>query len=327
MNAAELVKKMNVILEQEYNVHSKPVCGKTLRTQRETVEALINLHKRLSGNLGRSFEELLLGNPIPCISHLPFELFLRIGKIESAFMIFLKPGEALIEKFRMLNRLEMVLRNDSNFTDKKLEIIKNYLLQAEEKGIHVLAPNEEIGLRVSISFSKRIKSIRELVTEIRFEKVKDELSGEMLEEDFEQVTEKIDTLGLPSVLSKAFNNVKEYYWKSKDDDFERSKGTNFIRNILVETVKYASVKLSEFKKETIPKMEGTEFVRFKSYLKSKDVITEDEMPIINGFHSLLSSTGSHSLISDREAYRLKMNMIVELSLLILTRLENFLKAT
>ncbi len=72
-------------------------------------------------------------------------------------------------------------------------------------------------------------------------------------------------------------------------------------------------------KEEVPKVDA----ELKNYMKKHLKLTESTNFLINALIRAFNEKGSHALISKKEYFRLTRNIMIEIILLLLTKLENF----
>ena len=272
----------------------------------------------------RLFVELLIDHT-SLEGYLSFDFLIRNDCISEAFVLdmFDEPQQTVSFIYRSLCRLIYLLNNFESVPEDLEEIRVN--LEKLER---------EFPLKHSAYYDGWIlenKEIRNLIDEIKkqidIEKVniiKKELGGEIFSGDIEVIEKKIGEYNLSLELSKSLDKIKNS--KPRDEhDYAIHLAT--VRSFLEKIVKEVAEKISVYYKEDIPKIkDASEFVKYKSYLKSKSIIDDENCQLLGSIYKNLSAkAGSHGLSTPYEEYRLLLNMSIEEITLILGRVSKFLK--
>lgn len=335
MKLKELLEKVDVVMERAAFDSHKAV----ILTSKKMgpADVLVGLYSKSSNVLKKKFLDYMIKLNIHPRSYVPFEVLLKIKKIEGAFTIFCSQELLDETKIIMLNRLGYFLSEPTSFSETELKFIKSQIERDREKvnkveiklagwGEYKTYEDEINAGRQGTILDSEFR-ILDRINEIRFGKVEKELGGEIIVEDLNKVSQKIGQFELSPALSKALVNIKNAFDKA-EDEFDYAKENGYLRTFLDYLIKDVAKKAAEKMNEKIPKMPKlSEFTKNKKYLESKKIITKKEGRFMGAFHSqILSGEGAHKLISKKELYRLSFNMVLELSSLILTRFENFAMA-
>jgi len=229
------------------------------------------------------------------------EFFRNVGKINSTE---LKKNVSLVLAC-------MLYYENEYFDDKFLDLLKE-LLQENR------LPKEFTEEGVLLNIINRVQHKR-LSIEL------DEGSNFEIDQDKDKVIEKMKHFGFSENLSVILNKINDYYWDTKNDEFEYSMAIGKIREFFSELVKEVTDRIYEKTKEKIPTTKNTGIANMREYLKMHLHLT-NENKLIDELVELTNKKGSHSLISSKEHFRLIKNIGIELALLILTKLEQFEKS-
>lgn len=332
MKRKELFEKIDIAMGREKFNSDKGVSK--ISEKMGPTDVLVRLYSQSSNKLKKEFVNHLINFNTHACSYVPFEVLLKIKKLESAFTIFCSQKPLAENKIIMLGRLYGFLLHESSlFSEIELKFIESQIEQDMKKVVVVKIEflwggyktyEDEIKAKKQNVILDYENKILDRINRLRFEKVEKELEGEIIKEDLNKVSEKIGHFKLSLELSKALVKIRSAFDKA-EDEFDYAKETGYLRTFLDYLIKHVAKKIAEKMNEEIPKIpESSEFTNNKKYLESKKIITKNEGRFISIFHSvMLSASGSHKLISKKERYRLSFNMVIELSLLILTRFENF----
>jgi len=177
------------------------------------------------------------------------------------------------------------------------------------------------------SLEKSIDAIQRLINEIQHFRLRGELLEDVnweINQDVNKIEEKISLFGLSKELSDGIREIEKEY---------RQAGSAFNFKTCVD---HSRSFLENLDKEIVPKIESKCRIKFSGNItKAKDVIDyfgkkdvdflmEKEQNLCRSVYDLASHLGVHSLVSKREYARISKNIIVELALLILDRLEQYL---
>lgn len=138
-----------------------------------------------------------------------------------------------------------------------------------------------------------------------------------INEDEKIIKDEISKFGFPQDLSEALNKIDEKLTSSRDAfDF---KGTMDLLRSFTERL-YRSV-LDQYGDEG-KKIHEQDSEAVSKYFVKKGLVNEDFGKMIASQRHFISNTASHRLKSREEDARLSKNMVIEMSLYILRRLQN-----
>jgi len=264
---------------------------------------------------------------------------IRMNKIERVVELLIWRFELTRPYLKLLRCLIKDLKFEYNmFDDRVLDRIKNwaegFIKGKDVKDIRIkvlrIEGNEwirEDQLTRPCSLEKSINDIERFINQIQLYRLKGELLEDInweINQDINKVEEKIGLFGLSKELSEGIREIEKEY---------KQAGSSFNFKTCVD---HARSFLENLNKEIVPKIENKCGIKFSGNIsKAKDVIDyfgkkdvnfliEKEQNLCRAVYGLASDVGVHSLVSKREYARISKNIIVELALLILDRLEKYL---
>lgn len=270
---------------------------------------------------------------------LSFETMFRMNRIKEALELLIEKFEVTGPYLKLLRRLIKDLRFEYDMFDEELlNRIKNWAKKLTEgrdiEDIRTMVLRvegkkwiEEGQLAKPCSLKNSIDDIQRLINQIQLSRLRGELLEDVnweINQDMDKVGEKIKLFGLSKELSEGIKEIEKAYRKAGSDfDFKTC-------------VAHARSFLENLNKEIIPKIENKCGIKFSGDItKAKDVVdyfgkknvlflVEKEQNLCRAVYNLASHLGVHTLVSEREYARISKNIIVELALLILDRLEKYL---
>ena len=270
---------------------------------------------------------------------LSFETMFRLNKIKEAVKLLIERFEVTLPYLNLLRRLIENLRFEYNvFDDGLLNTIgdwaeklidENRIVDIRTKVSHIEGKYWFKGdeLIKPCSLEKYIDDIKKLINEIQHSRLQEELLEDVnweINQDINKVEEKIELFRMSKELSEGIREIEKTY---------RKAGSAFDFKTCVD---YTRSFLENLNKEVIPKIENKCGIKFTGDIsKAKEVIDyfgkkgvdfliEKEQNLCRDVYGLASDLGVHSLVSKREYARISKNIIVEMALLILDRLEKYL---
>jgi hypothetical protein len=141
--------------------------------------------------------------------------------------------------------------------------------------------------------------------------------------DRKKIQEKIQLFGFNSILSEALDRVEEIYLNNSSDEFDYSMAIDKLRTFLEKTVDAVCEKIKEKTNEEYPIIKESHMGNCRVYMK-KHLELDEEDGMMTKLVETLNHKGNHNFISEREYFRLTKNITIEVSLLIFTKLEQFM---
>ncbi len=143
-----------------------------------------------------------------------------------------------------------------------------------------------------------------------------------INEDLGKVIDKIKYFKFPEVIIKALEKIEKIYWDTSKDEFDYSMAIGELREYWSLLIKLIAENIKKIVKDSFPTTEKTEIANLRIYIK-RNLQLDEENALINIFIEIVNNKGSHNLISPKEYFRLTKNINIEVTLLLLTKLENF----
>jgi len=247
-------------------------------------------------------------------SHLSFALLVKTGYIDEALdaLIVREKQFGVLGCFFCLKFLEKFIRYEYRlFNDDQLLKLKRAIEQFKSNALGDPQLKKETILRQ--------------INELRCLKLEKELEGVNLEinKDKEEVIAKLKFFKFPKKLALALNKIEEHFSQTAKDSFDYSMVIGKIREFLTLLYEVTAKRLQEITKIDIPKHPSTGSLDYKGYVIEHLGLKEGENWILKGLAKITNSEGSHELISEKKYLRLTKNICIEITLLILTKLEKF----
>jgi hypothetical protein len=163
--------------------------------------------------------------------------------------------------------------------------------------------------------------VAEACRKARFFYVKDSLLPEMnleVNEDKNRVRTFLEKLGFPRLLIESLDEAEKLY-RTAATPFELKSSMGHLRSFLERLHLEACVAAQKRFGGCLPSKWGEAL----KYLRDHDLLTLKEEQFAAQFFALLSDTGVHPLVAEREYARLMRNMSIEYGLLLLTKVDKF----
>lgn len=271
------------------------------------------------------------------VSYLAFETLFKLGYPERAFNSWSKYFVELIierEKNPDHSMLRDVLGLDIDYSLELLsDMIRYEYPKISEEELSLIYSNVR-GIEKFLSdknTSSSEKSVCEVilrqVNEIQYNKLESELIEGVnlfqIAEDRKAVKREIKRFGFTKTLDKALDKIENYYWDTSADEFDYSTAIKMLREFHSELIKEICSKIKIKTQEDYPTSKDTKISNLRMYMK-KHLGLEDENRLINGLVDIINKEGAHTLVTEKEYFRLTKNMTIEVALLLLTKLEKFL---
>jgi len=166
--------------------------------------------------------------------------------------------------------------------------------------------------------------IKKQINKIRYDNLLKKMEGINLEilDDHKKVIEKMERFGFDASLGEFLIKAESYCWDTSKDKFDWSAIIGSLREFSRNFVDNVAERIKEKTKEDFPKELPTPIGNKRLYIK-KHLSLEDEDKLYDSIVDIINSKGSHKLITEKEYFRLVKNMIIEISMIILTKLEKF----
>lgn len=170
------------------------------------------------------------------------------------------------------------------------------------------------------------KTILERIHVIRYSALKNALkegTNFQIETDRNKIKEKISFFGFDPVLVASLDKMEEMYWDFSTDEFDNSMAMGQLREFFTRLVRNICQKIKEKTGKPYPNTESTKIANLRKYMK-EHLQLDEEHQLMNKLIEMINHKGSHNLVSEREYFRVTKNIGIEISKLLLTKLEKFL---
>jgi hypothetical protein len=165
-------------------------------------------------------------------------------------------------------------------------------------------------------------SIAEMCRKAMFLRLKTARGSEAnteIQSDREQVHSFLEKLRFSRLLVASLEQAERSY-REASNAFEYKECMSHLRSFLEDLHKEACVLVHARRGDVLPASWGKAI----AYLVKEGVITKSEEEFVTSLYRLVSDTGVHPLVAEREYARLMRNMSIEYGLLFLARLDKWL---
>jgi len=245
------------------------------------------------------------------ISSLPLAVLMKLGFKEMAVDGLLKRSRKKRDLYYCLKFLNDYLRYEyTSFTDdqlgKFLDFVKKLSVPAGDP--HMI--KEEITRQI---------------TKIRYDNILKGLEGINFQtnQDKKKIIEKVRYFQFDENLITGMNKIDEHFWNPTTDEFDSSAVIGNMREVFTKYIEKICERIKMKTKEEIPTDERTRLGNLKKYIKEHLKLNRSIITIMNGLIRTLNEEGSHDHITKKEYFRLTRGIMIEIILLLLTKLENF----
>jgi hypothetical protein len=219
---------------------------------------------------------------------------------------------------------DMLALNFTLFSDAELKDLSNRLhpvLKFSSGIAKASLPSSKPDKDRGIYARELVQSIRGLMEECRTarhyylqEALLNENPNLEIEGDKKKLTDSLSSLGFDPLLMQSLRKAEDLY-RPTSDGFDLKSCIGFMRSFLEQLHVGAARAVAQ----------GTATVEewnpATGYLRSKDVLTEQQEKLARGLWALLSDEGVHRIVTERESCRLSRNMTIEYGVMFLSVLE------
>jgi hypothetical protein len=168
--------------------------------------------------------------------------------------------------------------------------------------------------------------LKSRIARVRYLRLKKELfegQNPEINTDKQALVSRLEALGFRPRIATALKEAdKKLSGATTSMDF---KGVmDLVRTAYEETFEDAAKAIASARNKTIA--QGSHFAPFRQFLVNEGILTNDEGELSQKLYNYLSNAGSHALGSAPEQARVTKNVVIEVSLLVLGRVQN-LKST
>jgi hypothetical protein len=263
-----------------------------------------------------------------CSSELPLvaEFMVRRGDKHMLFKALRKasltPGLTLL----LVQLEEMIALNFTLFTAEEYDQIRQTIVHVHQHAIKLNdLPNpadttaSNIRYHVGREIPQLCTALVELCRKAKYLYVKDDLLPGMnleVNQDKNMVRGFLEKLGFPQLLVKSLDEAEKLY-RIAATPFELKSCLGHLRSFVEQLHIEAAIGIHNKLGGTLPFRWGEAL----QYLFDQNVMSKQERQLFASLYTLVSDTGVHPLIADREYARLMRNMSIECGLLLLTKLD------
>lgn len=164
------------------------------------------------------------------------------------------------------------------------------------------------------------------IRRLQYLRLKDQLlqvENPEINTDRRTLVSRLEQLGFSGTLTSAINEVeKKIRAAATELDFRGCM--DLLRVIFEETFEESSKRIEKQVGKPAPDGAGN-FQPFKQYLENAGLLTPHESDVCQKLYNYLSQAGSHSLMSAPEQLRVSKNTVVEWSLLLVGRVQEYVE--
>ncbi len=250
------------------------------------------------GMLGRGFS-------LKGISPTCFLCLVKIGYIKDALEALGKRKQGKIGIYTVINKI----------------LDENYFNAEQLEALFEIVKNDYDQHLVDITSSYKITSIlQDRLIQLRHEFLGKEVKGTNVEinQDKKTVAEKIHLFGFDPKYQELLNCIDIYLITETSKPLNAGMINN-LRTFMADLVTDIAQSIAKKEHEKIPQTKESKLGNMRSYLKIKLSLTDKDDKLIDSFIDILHSEGGHSFISEKEYFRLSMNIAIEIALFLLSK--------
>lgn len=147
-------------------------------------------------------------------------------------------------------------------------------------------------------------------------------------QDKERLKQRILDFSFEPILNETLDKIDDYYWNTPSDKFVYRHGLSLLRQFLETLIDSISTKIFNKTNEPIPTEKETKrkskIGNQRLYIMKHLQLSKDVDKILDSVVDICNDEGAHAFITDKEFLRLTKNIVIEISLMILTKLNDFL---
>ncbi|MBR9704714.1 hypothetical protein GOV12_04835 [Candidatus Pacearchaeota archaeon] len=326
----ELRETIESILRAEEHVEYEN--NDLLKIQLKNIKVLLTIYNNEKG-MTPLITSIILNYNNPEFSYLGFEFLIKIKEIKKAFLYLEKSlnkirnsSKIYFKEFyscfnKCLGRLNLLIE-DTNFKPNEIEEIRDYIFELSK-----LLPQRHTKLRENyyqdsyISVNHRLR--KEIIKKLEIKKaqvISNIYNQDIGKEDINNVVNAIKKLNLSEGISIAFKKLEEKYYQAEDKS-EFAMFGGYIRQTLMGLIKEISLRVAKDKSEFVKEKDE----HLRNYLKKSGLINEGLWRMIGALYDFLSTEINHSIETDKEYFKIGLNIASQLSYLLLKEYESYLR--
>jgi hypothetical protein len=183
-----------------------------------------------------------------------------------------------------------------------------------------LKEQQPVAIESPVWWLTRLKSRIERVRYLRLKKELFEGHNPEINTDKQLLISRLETLGFRKEIVTALQSLDvKLYAAGTPLDYKGCM--EIVRTIYEEITEDAAKKVATIKGKP-PLTYSRPFQPWAQYLETEGVVTGDERELVQKLYNYLSNAGAHTLGSAPEQVRVSRNMVIELGLMMVGRVEN-----
>lgn len=176
--------------------------------------------------------------------------------------------------------------------------------------------------------SEVFADVQRVLDRVRYLRIGMELQGirnPAIDTDRRTLLSRLETLGFPSKLSEALNEV-ERRGLSAVIPLDFKAAMDLLRGVLESFTREAAVKVAAKNSRPLPSADKLQFAPWKDYLRDTDIVTIKEEELLQKLYNYLSTEGAHQLGTGAEQLNVTRVMVIEMCMMIAGRVEHRLRS-
>lgn len=131
---------------------------------------------------------------------------------------------------------------------------------------------------------------------------------------------RLETIGFRKTITTAIEEAEKRITNAATS-LDYKSVMDLVRTIYEEVFEDAGTAVAKLRNKSIPSSRN-HFARFREFLVSENILNSDEGELSQKLYNYLSNAGSHALSGAPEQARVTKNIVIELCLLVLGRVQN-----
>jgi len=292
----------------------------------EQVDLLRTLHSQCPPALKKIFVPILLEQVTAENARLVANSVMRLGKLADLNSILLNPRTNSATIRGILDGIDEKLQMEAHsFTDSDLDSVEKLTGKVRLIAYVGCTATELFSWEeIKVAVNQDLDRILQRVSKIRYLRLKQILlEGESPEinTDKQLLVSRLETLGFRKEITEALHDLdRKLYQAGTPLDFKGCM--DLVRTIYEEIIQDAAKSAALKGGQPPPAYQKQAFNPWNQYLRSRGILTADEQELTQKLYNYLSNAGAHRLGSDPEQARITKNMVIELGLMIVGRIQN-----
>ncbi len=251
-------------------------------------------------------------------SGLAFRFLFQIRRLDLAEMALDKRHKNKLKSNDIYDAIKSVLRFEHyKMSEAELSVIERIANALFLESVRLIDVNE------SFQHNQKAKVISDLINDIRSYRLEKELLENFNYEinmDKERVQKFIKRYGFDQNSANALDKVDESFFDSSEKSFDIRNHLSLLKEVFDSITESTLIDLKSISGENPTKKDKETHTQMKHhFISEKLCFTEGERKLMSAVNSMLNEE-KHSLISNREKFRLVRNFTIEFLLLIFTKL-------